>query len=371
MMTLIQYFMRRRKTEVGRREALRAGGGQRLSSMTLRLGAVLVVALALIGMVPAQPALAQAGDSDVTVTNGSYTLEAGDSIAGNLVVFGGVVEIEEGATIGGDVVVFGGATEIAGEVGGSITQLGGSLELMDGATVGGDINRAGGSYDQAEGASIGGSINEGMWNLDRAPGFGPDVFVAPPDPDPTGFDLAWGFFWQVTEAILWTFGVSLLAVLIVSFLPKPVSRVRLALADAPVLSLGVGLLTLVAVIVVLVVMVVTCVLIPITPIAALALAAGWLLGMTAVGQLVGERVAVAVNLQSGSPAVIAGAGTALVMVLTYAISAVTCGGWLIWPVVSAIGLGAVALTRFGRQPYPDDRMPPVAPAPPALFDPQI
>ncbi len=365
MMTPIQIAMWRWKTGDGRRL-----GGRRVP-LALQLGAAIMFALALIGLVPAQPALAQDGDSDVTVTNGSYTLEAGDSIAGNLVVFGGVVEIEEGATIDGDVVVFGGATEIAGDVRGSITQLGGSLELLDGATVGGDVNRAGGSYDQADGASIDGSINEGMWNLDRAPGFRPDVFIASPDLTPTAFDQVWSYFWQVSQAVMWTLAVSLLAVLIVAFLPHPVSRVRLTLADAPVLSFGVGLLTLVAVLVLLIVMVVTCVLIPITPLAALALAAGWLLGMTAVGQLVGERLAAAVNLQSGSPAVVAGFGTALVMVLTYAVSAVPFIGWLLWPLVSAIGLGAVALTRFGRQPYPGPGTPPTAPAPPAALDPQI
>jgi hypothetical protein len=344
------------------------------STSALRLGVLVVLVLAVFGLAPVKPALAQDGDGDVTVTNGSYTLAEGESIAGNLIVFGGVVDVEEGASVDGDVVIFGGSTEIAGDVGGSISQVGGSLTLSESAVVVGDLNRVGGSFDQAEGATIDGTINVGVWGLDRVPGIGPDVPVAGPVPPPSGWSLVWTFFWQVTNAVLWTLGVSVMAVLIVAFMPNPVSRVRTALADSPVLSLGVGLLTLVAFLVVLILMVVTCLLIPITPVAALALAAGWLLGMTAVGQLVGERLAAAVNIQGGSPAVIAGVGTALVMMLTYLVAAAPCVGWLVWPLVSAFGLGAVTLTRFGRQPYPGYGVPPAPPAvssPPVALDPQI
>ena len=62
-----------------------------------------LVLLALLVFLPAQPAAAKGTSFDGQVIFGqSYTLKSGDTLSGDLVVFGGAALIEEGATAQGN-----------------------------------------------------------------------------------------------------------------------------------------------------------------------------------------------------------------------------------------------------------------------------
>jgi hypothetical protein len=94
----------------------------------------------------------------------------------------------------------------------------------------------------------------------------------------------------------------------------------------------------------------------------IAFVAALLLGWVAIGTLFGRRLARWLKLTNRSLPVVAGLGT---VVLTLAVSLLTelpffLGGPL-WGfaafIAGCVGLGAVALTRFGTRPYPMVSMP--------------
>jgi len=124
--------------------------------------------------------------------------------------------------------------------------------------------------------------------------------------------------------------------------------------------------------VLLVLVTLTVCLIPVAFVAAVIFAAAILFSWIALGQIVGARLAAALNLRQLSPAVAAGLGTSVLWLVTSAVGAVPCVGWVAWVILSAVGLGAVTLTRFGTRPYIAATYgapppPPAAPAePPAL-----
>ena len=57
---------------------------------------------------------------DKVVMGGSYVLEAGETLPGNLIVIGGNATIEEGATVSGDVILLGGQVSVSGVITGNL-----------------------------------------------------------------------------------------------------------------------------------------------------------------------------------------------------------------------------------------------------------
>jgi PPE-repeat protein len=79
-----------------------------------------------------------------------------------------------------------------------------------------------------------------------------------------------------------------------------------------------------------------------------------LLGWIAVGDLLGQWLARRVGWHKMSPSVVAAFGTGLLTFTLGFLSAIpfTFGVGLVSVIISFIGLGAVALTKFGTQSYP-------------------
>jgi len=333
-----------------------------------KAAAILAVVLGL-GLATARPALAQRTSDDVTVTGGDYTLAAGDTIDGDLLVLGGTVVIEDGAAIAGDVVLLGGSTTISGEVGGAVSLIGGSLELTETAGVAGDVTRTGGSFERAAGAEIGGSVTDApgltSW-LPALPGVAAEAPAAPPVPDDPSRG-ALGYLISLFQAGFWILGVTVLALVVTAFWPDQTARVAATIRSAPLQSFGMGLLTGVSVPILMLIFVLLALTICLIPVSLLGwfvvgvgYAMAWLFGWIALGHLVGLRLIEALGLRNVNAVVAGTAGTFLISVLGYMVGFVTCGGeFIAWFLVPAIGVGAVALTRFGTQPY-------VQGAPPAL-----
>jgi hypothetical protein len=142
------------------------------------------------------------------------------------------------------------------------------------------------------------------------------------------------------------------AVLLVLFAPKYVDRTAEVILEQPVISGGIGLLTVVIAPFALVVMVVTLILIPVSIISAIALALLWGFGLISIGVLVGRRIEETLK-QDWAPVVSAGIGTfVLIAVLNGLQALVPCVGWVFPAMAGVVGLGAVLLTRLGTQPYP-------------------
>jgi hypothetical protein len=338
------------------RDSLRWSAWQRPGSATYALSPSLRVVGGSITQVyysGLAGTLAQISSGDRLVVGGSFTLQAGEIQDGNLFILGGAVTLEAGSTVNQDVIMVGGNLKADGKVGGDVFILGGLLEMSESTQVQGDVNVLGGSVEGEELATIGGQIT-----TDANTAFPITIpsasvpFVTPggyriPNLE-LGVNPVWSFLWFLLRSLMW----AVLAIVVVLFFSKPTERVARTVVSQPLISGGLGLLTIVVVPVVLVLIAITICGIPIALLAALALTVSWAFGMIVIGTEVGNRLAKAFKADWAKP-VSAGLGTfLLVSVVNGAGALVPCVGWVFGFLVGIVGLGAVLLTRFGSQPYP-------------------
>ena len=308
--------------------------------------------LLVLLLAPASPAYAQGGGPGKIVFGDNFTLESGEELNGDLVVFGGNVTVEEEASLNGNLVVFGGTVSSNGNLNGDVVIFGGQIALDENAVVAGDVVTIGGQLEQAEGAEIKGEVVKNV---------SPDIQIPngqiPSDLNPPQFNINYNPFWTVAGIFYRAVILAALAMLVVVFLKPQMENVSQAIVSQPVMSGGVGLLTVfggpISIVVVALIMIITLILIPVAAlvvfVGALAIALAWLFGMIALGNEVGERFTQSIN-QSWAPAFTAGFGTFLLMLVGGAIGQIPCVGWLFVVLVGLVGIGAAVLTRFGTRP---------------------
>ena len=360
-------------------------------------------------------------DEALGVFNGNLTLEEGSTVNGEVFVFNGNVQAAgrvngDLAVIKGDLMVaqtgwvtgellgMGGTREIAGRVDGNLSGLFGQTVLRGTAVIGGDVLGGPGGLILDPGAQVGGQV-------ERIPGPSfpfsepkielpeltppalpelPSVPVLPGDQPDTLGDRIGGFVGRVFVAIMLSLALLVVGALIAAIWPRPTQRVADCIADLPLRSLGLGLLTfliavaleVLAVILLAVIGVVsaalmaTVILIPVglvlillgvllLAVVPLALAVGMILGWVALAELVGQKVLTALNAQQVKPlaAVIVGLLATLWLPALLWLIEPCCLAWPVVILLTSLGLGAVILTRFGtRRCLPTK--PPAAPAAP-------
>lgn len=312
------------------------------------LSLVLVLALAF-----PLPALASEFPDGRVVFGGTFTLESGDVLDGDLAVFGGVVTLEEGSRVAGDVAVFGGTLEANGVIEGDLVTMGGLVELGPTAVVEGDLVYFGSQVDKAPGAQVLGQEVTGE-GFDVPFNFG-DFAI----PQVESFPFRVGNFWSLVVSpivqVLWlgfrTLVMAALAVLVVLFWPEPTARTAEAAVAQPLAAGGLGFLTFIAVPVILVVLLLTILLSPISLLGFALLVVAAVFGWIALGYEVGRRLAEALKWEA-HPAAAAGAGTLVLSLVAGGLGFIPCIGWLAPFLAACVGLGAVLLTRFGTQTYP-------------------
>lgn len=315
------------------------------------------MAMALfISLFLALPALAQGDDEGKVVFGGTFTLESGETLDGDLAVLGGEVTLEEGSRVRGDVAILGGRATVAGEVDGDVVIFGGDLEIQETARIEGQVVNFGAQVEREEGAVIrGGEVIgplrfgfRGLWSP-----FRPWQYVGPSDWISDSGRMVLSIVWGMVKAIGRAVVLTILGLLIVLFWPEPTQRVGSTVVAEPLPSLGVGLLSLVVAFCVgLVLIIAACSGLLIW----LAAAIAWVFGWTAVGLMVGQRVLTAFNGKPTPPL-----ATILGVALISLVWAFPCLGSLFALIVGSAGLGAVVLTRVGTQPYP---LAPIPPSPP-------
>jgi len=303
-------------------------------------------------------ALAQGGQGDKFVFGGTYTLAAGEELDGSLYVIGGSATLENGSHVTGDVMLAGGTLQSNGRIDGDVLAVGGLVDLGEFAVVGGDVASLGAQIIKADGARIEGT--------ERNLAGGPIQFKLPGGVTPPRIDVLVNPVWNVLSFFFTAFLWAVLAIMVVLFLPRQVERTSQAVVTQPLISGGLGLLTLVVVPPLLVLIAITLIGIPISLVGAFLLVLAWAFGMIAVGAEVGKRLAQVLK-QEWAFAVAAGLGTfTLVVVVNGFESLIPCIGWLARLLVAMVGIGAVLLTRFGTQVY-QPSSPPTTPqgGPPA------
>lgn len=278
------------------------------------------------------------------IFGGTYTLDSGEVLHGDLAIVGGIALLEAGSTVQGDVVLVGGNLEADGEITGGLYVLGGNAVLGPDAVVRGDLGNLGGNISAGAARIEGDRIT---W----------DELVLTPD-----FDWDWSRTWQpfsrfrfstegrVLRYLFTSFVLAALAVLGMIFFPNPIKRVSDTVMSQPVATGGVGLLTVIVAPVVLVVLAITICLAPLSIITLMVMIAAGVFGWIAIGLEVGRRLADALE-QDFQPVVEAGLGTLILTLVVNGVGFIPCIGWMAGFLVVIFGLGGVILSRFGTFDY--------------------
>ncbi len=277
------------------------------------------------------------------ILGGSYSLASDEVLPGNLCLLAGVGTLEAGSIIEGDVFLLGGNLQANGSVSGNMTVAGGLVDFSETTAVEGDLRVIGGQVFGLELAEVKGEV---IHNLNL-----PSAFQMPVIGwgNPSGFiQPLWRLFWLPMRSIIWV-GFALLIYLLI---PKRVDVSGQAAKTQPALSGVIGLGTVLVSLIASVLLAVTIICSPLSLLLLVALLAAWGVGIVALGNVFGAYLAKLLN-QDWAPMLQLGVG---VFTLTFIINIpglfVSCLGFLLSFLAGIIGLGAVVLTRFGDQPYP-------------------
>ncbi len=312
---------------------------------------------------------------------------SGETVNNDVIVFDGDLELEAGAVVNGDVVVFNGDVRTAGTINGDLVVFNGDVEAEGQAVILGDCVLLNGSLDDASEDGIsctdveGGALSGLMQSIPPIAAIPaipaipavpdmpavPDVPTVPPLPvAPRGPELrqdgqdgrsgAADFAGVVGSTLLLGF----LAFVAAAAFPRHLRQVQTTAQTKPFASGAVGLLTAVAVpalaallALISAVLVLVCIGLlgfPIVIAMLLGLLAGAIMGWIAVGTLLGQR------LFNGEKSSLAKQATLGTMLMTFGLGMLGMifgfGEALLAIMITSVGLGAVALTQFGRKPYP-------------------
>lgn len=333
--------------------------------------AVLLVAISLFA--PTGGALASGNwqtpeDGDRVVIGDDLTIHAEETINGDVLVIGGDFELEETARVSGDVITFGGATTLAGRVDGTLLAIGSDLTitgsaglLSDAIAIGGDTDNVNelviaGNYATLPGPSIG--------RLSFAPFYVGRTFKPQANSPAEAVNL---MLQQMLRAARDAVVVTVLAGLILLMWPVSLTRVRHAINDAPGATGGIGVLTGLLFPILAGLLVATFVLLPVGALILALFAAVALLGWIGLGMLAGERLLAWFGRHATGPVEsgLAGVfGLTLILGIIGALPGLVAITWVARFLLASPGMGAVILTRFGRQtfrrpaPLADDVSPP-------------
>ncbi len=310
--------------------------------------------IGLVVLAWARPVHAGGFQDGQVVFGGSYTVKSGQVLDGDLVVFGGNATVEAGGTVNGTLAVIGGTAEVNGRVNGDLALLGGVAHLGPQAVIAGDAAVMGGTLQREEGAQVLGQVVEGG-NTFPLPRSVPGVRVPVIGPLTVKVSPGWQALWMLFRAFL----MAMLALLLVLFLERPTMRVAQAAVRQPIPAGGLGLLLLIAAPGTALLMAITLILLPVALLLVFLLALAALFGWLALGTEVGVRLTQAFH-RDWPLAAQAALGTFALSFVTGGLDFIPCVGWVPGFAALILGLGAVALTRFGAQPYPP-ALPPARP----------
>ncbi len=344
--------------------------------------------LALVAMLitlSSHPVLAQGDDptqsSSVRFAD-VYLLLDGESVSGDLMVVGQSITLNEGSLVTGDVALIGEEIAVAGEIRGELTILGDHILLMPSAHVYGDVHLCGKDNPVTADVRIDGLLTSNCDQLGDLLGR-----VVPLAFDPSRWewnsddvnlnpaDWRWNELSQIdtpvkgmplTTRIAINLVMALvfggLAGVITLICPLRLRRVSDALLESPGATTGIGLLSLLIaaaatglVILSFIVLVGFC-LAPFLGLSWIVLALMIVMGWTGLSLPVGAWLLSRLEVRRVSPFAAASVGAIL---LSFLAGLLTFNTWttilyfFLMIGLTGWGLGAVVLTRFGGQAYPN------------------
>ncbi len=301
---------------------------------------------------------------DQIVLANTYRLESGDELTGNLAVIGGTASLEEGSSMTGDVFLTGGTITVSGTVNGDFIAIGGAVNIEDTAVVNGNISLIGATLKNSPLAEINGEITE------QSPKFF-DFDFSTPNGIKLPFSPLQTPLTRMLQASLQALAMAALAVILGLLFPQQIKRIGNTVSREPLITGGVGLLSVVIAAILLVLFTVTIILIPVTLLSAILLGIAFLFGWVAVGYEVGQLIA-GLFKTTWHSSIAAGIGVLLLGLVTGFATLIPCMGWLVGFIVAIVGLGAVVISRFGSSKYANkmaQAVLPNVPVPPSPLDP--
>ncbi len=306
-----------------------------------------MIILALL--VPAPVVQAAPIEDGRTIFGESYTLKGGETLNGDLNVFGGVVNVMEGAIVTDNILVVGGVVTVDGTVQGNVTAVGGTVTLSDNAYIQGDLVSPGSYVNVSESATILGDIIHD-WTFPNTDIEIPNV-PAPQVVQSQGSGLI-SAFTRIAREIGQLLAIVALGALLLLILPKSADVMTQALIAQPWTMLGFGALTAVVMAIGGVILSLTICLIPVVALSGLAFAIALLVGWLALGYELGKRMASSIFKTTWHPVLTAVLGNLVLYLLARLLWIIPCLGWTLVILTALFGLGMAIVTLLGTNPYP-------------------
>jgi hypothetical protein len=282
--------------------------------MSRRLAPALLAALAILWPAAAAGQAAAPPDpEDQVVLAGSVEIPRGTSV-GEVVVFSGSVVVE--GVVTGDVVVFEGPVTVRGQVNGSVIAADGGITLGRSARIGGDVSSSE-PIRPAAGADVAGEVQG-------------DVRFSLEGP----LEVLGALLGPVAVAV----SVLLTGLTILVLAPRGADAVAETIADAPLASLGWGLVVAIAIPIAAVALSVLVLGFPLGLALLLSLALWWLVGLTLAAWGGGRAL---VGSGRGRVATFA-AGWAILA----AVGLVPVLNAIVWTLVAVLGIGAMLVAAW-------------------------
>jgi hypothetical protein len=344
------------------------------------LSIVMLLLLAPTGSVQAAPIR-----EDEVIVGDDLTLREGEHIDGDLLMIGGNLTMREGSRVEGNATLIGGNAEVDGTIEGDLVVLGGNVSLGNQARVEGDVVALGGRVRRSAGAQFGSVVqgpatrNLRFWRNLRLFAF----------PRFIGFRPA-STLWATVSALLGAVILALIAMAVYSFWPTQTAEVGRTIVNAPLPSLGIGCLIYPLAAVFSLFILITICLAVFVPVVVLLVVAASLFGWIALGVLLGRWLVRVTAWRSATPLAVAGLGGFALTLVAALLGQIPCLGTMLVIGAASIGLGAVALSRFGTTRHgippaelpepvgpsvpttpPAESAPPVEATPPAGVEPQV
>ncbi len=317
-----------------------------------------VVWLALTGRALAAPSARPATQGGVIQVGQDWVLAAGSREEGDVLVISADAIVEADATLKGSLTVISGDAVIGGIVNGDVNVISGDVILKNTSRVTGDVNIVSGEVNQAPGAQVEGDIVRGDVRLGTLVNLGGTwntwfpAFVQGIGPwtQPEPWTLTWfvasllQLIVSLLRSLVIAIGVAAIGVVIVLLWPDGIQSIAQTVERAFLPSLGIGVLTWFAGGIIIALLIVT-ICFAILGLAGLAALVGLsLLGWTALGKLVGERLWQALGFSGASSVWPTATGTFLITLL----SRIPCVGVIFGAVLGSVALGAAIVTLYTR-----------------------
>ena len=298
-----------------------------------------VLSLALV-MLLGSPELILAGEENVLLKIGEDIVIGEGVEVSKVVAIGGDITVS--GRVSADVVALGGDITVSGEVESNVVAIGGNLILKSSARIAKDAVCIGGKLRKEEGAQVAGdevNINPFKFPCLRK------AALCPLGIGGLGGLLGLLGWFKIFSLVTKFLAELVLSVLLVAFLPRPLSVIRDSLKKSWWKTLLLGILVLVCAFPLMALVGITIVGLPLIPVIAVVLAVAGLLGRVSIFFLIGEKLGRAFNpkFSSSMLAVIMG------VIALNLVELVPVLGPIIYALVLTFGLGAAFITRFGTR----------------------